>query len=569
MNHSIPPSKQELLDENSRLRKRIEELEGSSKDLQHTQQLLDESERRFRVWLENSPVCTKILDLDLRLQYMSQAGIDGLKVTNVEQYYGEPFPLSVYSPQVQAEILSDLKRVLEEGVVANRETPATTLDGEEIWFYSTFVPVKDDSGEIEYIIAVSTDISDRKKIEEERALLERRVQHAQKLESLGVLSGGIAHDFNNILMSILGNADLALDTLSPLSPARRNILEVERASRRAADLAKQMLAYSGKGHFIVEPIHLGEFVKEMARLLEVSISKKVELHYNLSQDLPTFGGDTTQIRQVIMNLITNASDSIGDDTGAISLSTGVMECDSKFLNNVNEVYLAGLTEPLEPGSYLYVEVQDTGCGMGEETLGKIFDPFYSTKFTGRGLGMSAVLGIVRGHKGAIQITSELGKGSCFRVFFPTDNFKVSRPVGVGERKRADTWHGSGTVLVVDDEETVRGVAKDMLERLGFHVLTATDGRKGLEVFAEHQQIIQCVLLDLTMPNMSGEEAYRELNRIDGSTPVILCSGYNRLDALEQIGKVEGVAEFLQKPYDISSLRSKLSKVLGDHLPASI
>ncbi len=426
------------------------------------------------------------------------------------------------------------------------------------------MPVKSDEGEIEYIIAVSTDISDRKRIEQERASLERQVQHAQKLESLGVLSGGIAHDFNNILMSVLGNADLALDALSPLSPARGNILEIERASRRAADLAKQMLAYSGKGHFVVEPIHLGEFVEEMAHLLEVSISKKVTLRCNLAEALPLFDGDTTQVRQVILNLITNASEAIGDEDGVIALSTGVQECDQEFLDYVNESLLAGLTEPLKPGTFAFLEVKDTGCGMDEDTLSKIFDPFFSTKFTGRGLGMSAVLGIVRGHNGAIEIDSKLGQGTSFRIYFPADGKSVpSQPPQV---RVADTseWQCVGAVLVVDDEESVRAVAKGMLERIGFHVLTAANGRKGVEVFAEHRQIIQCVLLDLTMPELNGVEAFREMSAIDRSIPVILCSGYNRLDALQRFHGM-GIADFLQKPYDLSILRLKLSEVLGDQV----
>ncbi len=555
-------SEQQLIDEIDRLKKRVAELESLPGALERTEELLTQSEQRFGVWLENSPVCTKVLDLDFRLQYMSQAGIDGLKVSNVEQYYGKPFPLDVYSPQVKEEILGDLNRAVETGEIVSRETPATTLEGELVWYYSTFVPVKDDAGKLQYIIAVSTDITDRRRIEEERAQLERQMQHAQKLESLGVLSGGIAHDFNNILMSILGNADLALDALSPLSPARGNLLEIERASRRAADLAKQMLAYSGKGHFVVEPIHLGEFVDEMAHLLEVSISKKIKLKYNLADDLPTFGGDTTQIRQVILNLITNASDAIGEEEGVIALSTGAMECDRQYLDSVNEVLLAGLSQPLATGTYAYVEVTDTGCGMDEEMLSKVFDPFYTTKFTGRGLGMSAVLGIIRGHKGAIRIESEPGKGTTFRVLFPADTADHEKEFGEIAHAAETPWQGSGAVLLADDEETVRSVAKDMLERIGFHVLTASDGRKAVELFQEHRQILSCVLLDLTMPHLNGREAYEVMRGIDSEIPVILCSGYNRIDAVKKFAGL-GLAGFIQKPYDMASLRAKLSSVIGE------
>ena len=412
--------------------------------------------------------------------------------------------------------------------------------------------------------SLEKEVTERKQAEEERLSLERQVQHAQKLESLGVLAGGIAHDFNNLLMAILGNADLALGELSPMSPARDNLQEIEKASRRAAGLAKQMLAYSGKGRFVVEPIELGELVKEMAHLLEVSISKKVVLKYNFAENLPPFDGDVTQIRQVVMNLITNASEAIGDKSGAIALSTGAMDCDRAYLDGVNEVLRAGLDEPLPEGVYTYVEVADTGCGMDAETIQKIFDPFFTTKFTGRGLGMSAVLGIVRGHQGAIKIYSEVGKGTTFKLLFP-----ASEPPEE-ERELAQAKQGtsedvpvpgfSGTILLVDDEETVRVVSKQMLERMGFTVLTAPDGREALKVFREHAGEIVCVLLDLTMPHMDGDEAFREMRRLHPGVTVILCSGYNEQDATQRFpGK--GLAGFIQKPYTLAALEEKLREVL--------
>lgn len=331
-----------------------------------------------------------------------------------------------------------------------------------------------DSKEVFSIIV--HDITDRLMAEEARKSLERQVQHAQKLESLGVLAGGIAHDFNNILTSILGNADLALSELSPLSPARDNLMEIEKASRRAAELAKQMLAYSGKGRFVVEPIRVGELVFEMAHMLDVSISKKAILKYNFAENLPTFDGDATQMRQIIMNLITNASDAIGDASGVIALSTGAMECDRAYLDSGNNVLQTTQEERLEEGVYIYIEVSDTGCGMDDETISKIFDPFFTTKFTGRGLGMAAVLGIVRGHQGAIQIQSELGKGSTFKVLFPATGPPEDHIEAPNEnRPSAEKWSASGTILIVDDEKSVRAVGKRMLEKYGFTVKTAQNG----------------------------------------------------------------------------------------------
>ncbi|MCP4301275.1 MAG: PAS domain S-box protein, partial [Gammaproteobacteria bacterium] len=229
--------------------------------------------------------------------------------------------------------------------------------------------------------ALRDKIAESKQAEEEKLALERQVLHAQKLESLGVLAGGIAHDFNNMLMSILGNADLALDVLSPMSPARGNLREIEKATRRAAELAKQMLAYSGKGRFVVEPIDAGGLIEEISHLLEVSISKKVVLKYNLAENLPTFDGDVTQIRQVFMNLITNASEAIGDKSGVIALSTGAMDCDRAYLDDVNEVLRAGLHVPLREGRDSYCGVGDTGCSTGAPTFEKVSDPFCTPKST--------------------------------------------------------------------------------------------------------------------------------------------------------------------------------------------
>ncbi|MCP4546467.1 MAG: PAS domain S-box protein [bacterium] len=413
----------------------------------------------------------------------------------------------------------------------------------------------------DYLLVLALNITERIRSEEERLTLERQVQHAQKLESLGVLAGGIAHDFNNLLMAILGNADLALYDLPPMSPARHNIEEIERASKRAADLAKQMLAYSGRGKFVVEPINAQELIKEIAHLLEVSISKKTALKFHFTDNAPTFDGDVTQIRQIIMNLITNAAEAIGDEDGVIALSTGVMDCDRTYLDHVNEVLLAGLDEPLPAGRYTYFEVTDTGSGMTAETMDRIFDPFFTTKFTGRGLGMSAVLGIIRGHKGALKISSEIDKGTTFKVLFPASgDIDTKDDLARRAHGEVEPWRGRGTILIADDEETVCSVGGQMLELLGFDVITAPDGREALEVFRTNMDSIVCVLLDLTMPNMGGEEAFHEMRSICPQVSVILCSGYNEQDATHRFAG-KGLSGFIQKPFSLTTLREALQAIL--------
>ena len=404
-------------------------------------------------------------------------------------------------------------------------------------------------------VAQGQDITERKRAEEERRGLEAQMQHTQKLESLGVLAGGIAHDFNNLLMVILGNADMALQDLSEVSPARPCIEEVEKASRRAADLTRQMLAYSGKGRFVIKAVDLSEVVEEMAHLLKSSISKKVTLKMNLERGLPAIEADIGQLQQVVMNLITNASEAFGEgEDGLVTMATGMMECSREYLGR------SCLPEQPPEGNYVFVEVSDTGCGMDDETRERLFDPFFTTKFTGRGLGMSAVLGIVRGHKGAIIVDSEPGQGTTVKVLFLALDEQAEEPLEEGKSRDAEEWRGSGTILLVDDEEAIRKLATHMLERMGFNVRVASDGREAVDVFRKHSSEIVCVLLDLSMPHMNGEQAFQELRRIKADVRVILSSGYAEAD-IESRFAGQGIAGFIQKPYTSANLKAKAKKVV--------
>ena len=400
--------------------------------------------------------------------------------------------------------------------------------------------------------ASARDSTERKKAEEERMELEGKVQQAQKLESLGVLAGGIAHDFNNLLVGVLGNADLALAKLAPAAPAREYVRDIETSARRAADLANQLLAYSGKGKFVVEPIDLSDLVDEISHLVEVSVSKKVAINYDLARNLPSIEADATQVRQVVLNLITNASEAIGESSGVVSVTTGQVECDT-------DTSAGPLTaEELPEGTCVFVEVADTGSGMDEETRKRIFDPFFTTKLTGRGLGLAAVLGIVRGHKGAIEVHSEPERGATIKVLFPASERSALRRRGreAGEA----TWKGEGTVLLVDDEEMVRQVASSLLTLMGFAVLTAADGVEALQIYRERTDDIALVLLDLAMPRMGGEETFTEIRRVKEDVKVILSSGYNEQDTTRNFAG-KGLAGFIQKPYRLDALRDMIRAVL--------
>ncbi|MEQ8188538.1 MAG: PAS domain-containing protein [Candidatus Eremiobacterota bacterium] len=461
-----------------------------------------------------------------------------------EQFIGKNLK-DILPSKISETVMQLLNKALETGKGQAMEY-SLFIEGKEKYFESRIVPC-----DSEKVLSVVRDITEKKKAEEERKKLEQQLQHAQKLESLGVLAGGIAHDFNNILTGILGYADLTLLDLSPLSPARDSVQQIVIAARRAADLTKQMLAYSGKGKFLIQPLQISNIVQEMSHLLEVSISKKCLLKYNFAKELPFIEGDATQLRQVIMNLIINASDAIGEYSGVISLNTGIMYCDHAYLS---ESYI---NENLPEGYYVYLEVADTGCGMTRDIQNKIFDPFFTTKFTGRGLGLAAVLGIVRSHHGCIKIYSEPGRGTNFRVIFPASN--VDGKEIEKEKSEAKGWRGKGTILVVDDEKTVRTVAKAMLTKLGFTVLAADDGITGLEAFKNNINDIGAVLLDMTMPRMNGEETFHELRRLRQDVQVILSSGYNEQEAISRFPG-QGLAGFIQKPYRVDELVKVLRKV---------
>ncbi len=426
-------------------------------------------------------------------------------------------------------------------------------DGSWVWIQSRGkIMARDKNGKPLRATGIHQDITRERLAEDQRRQLEIKMQQAQKLESLGVLAGGIAHDFNNILTAILGNNDLALMELSPSSTARARIEASSQAVRRAAELAQQMLAYSGKGRFLIADIDLNELVTDMGHLLKVSIAKQVVMQYHLAKNLPAISADVSQLRQVVMNLITNASEAIGERSGVVNLTTGVMDASREYLRD------SYLDENQPAGLYVFLEVSDTGCGMDKETISHIFDPFFTTKFTGRGLGMAAVLGIVRGHHGAVKVYSEPGKGTTFKILFPAINRDA---VTVNQRQKdSSPWRGSGTVLLVDDEETLRALGKEMLEMLGFTVLLAEDGEQALEVFRRHTADVTCVILDLIMPRMGGEEAFRELRQLNKEVKVVIASGYSESDIKEKfLGK--GLTGFLQKPYQLNDLQAVLQSFL--------
>ena len=400
---------------------------------------------------------------------------------------------------------------------------------------------------------LSKEISERLRMEREQRTLHEKMQQSQKLESLGLMAGGIAHDFNNILMAVLGNVELARLETPVGTPVYEYLQDIDKASCRAAELARQMLIYSGRGHATVQGIELNDMVRDMTSMLKVSLGKRIQIAYELEQGVPSVDGDLTQMRQVLMNLIINASEAIGKESGRITVRTGVIQYDQQMIAAL------WLKEELSAGKYVFMDVIDTGCGMDETTVRRIFDPFFTTKFTGRGLGLAAVLGIIKGHNGAIDVTSQKGKGTQFRIILP-----IGRRGGGQERAAPDgdilAWRGEGTILLADDEPTIRALAHRLLERSGFSVLDARDGNEAIEIFKQQQHRICCVLLDLTMPDVNGKEAFDGIRQIDPAAKIILCSGYMEENMAMKFPDWN-VSGFLQKPYKYEALVTLLRKIV--------
>jgi PAS domain S-box-containing protein len=441
---------------------------------------------------------------------------------------------------------------------SNEEWVTFADDGHKALLNTIKSPMFDAEGGLIGVLGIAHDITEIKNAETERLELERQLLHSQKLESLGVLSGGIAHDFNNLLLAILGNLDLALLNLPDDAAVRRNIDQAVIASKHAAKLTGMMLAYSGKGNFIIKELNLTELVKENANMLSAAIPKSVNLDLQLDHSLPPVMADAGQVQQVVMNLITNAAEAICKDNGTITLSTGVQKFDQATLNS------SRVEEKLAAGRYVWMEVSDNGCGMDEDTLQKLFDPFFTTKFTGRGLGMSAVLGIIRAHKGAFLVKSKPGAGTTMLVVLPIASHAQAEEAiskAATNVSPADSCQFSGVVMIVDDEELVRRVSVNMMGALGFQTLVASDGEEALSMFREHGEMIGLVLLDQSMPGMDGVSVFRELRKIKQDIKVLLASGYSEEEVSERFTGL-GLSGFIHKPFNLHNLSSEVQRVLA-------
>jgi PAS domain S-box-containing protein len=510
-----------------------------------TKRAWQESERRYRDLIELAPSGIAIVQ-DGRFVYINHTGCRMMGIDSPERMIGMSVADLNHPDDLPASFARQEMIAATGQAVPLRHFRIRRFDGEYIDVESCAGPCTHEGRPAMQLIA--RDVTDRKRAEEEKRRLETKMLHLQKLESLGVLAGGIAHDFNNLLTSILGFANLALDDLPAENPVRAWVGEIENAALRAADLTRQMLAYSGKGKFVVEPIDLDRLVREMAQLLQTVISKKARLQLDLRP--APLEGDATQIRQIVMNLITNASDALAGD-GMIRVETGTRLVTSQQLQS------PFLQDDLPSGRYAFVRVQDTGRGMSRDTLARIFEPFFSTKFTGRGLGLAAVLGIVRGHRGTIQVDSLEGTGTTFEVLFPALAMPQSgAKVESGFEPQGRDSQGCGKILIVEDEENVRTLAERLLARAGFQVQVAADGLAGLTLFAERPEQFGAVVLDWTMPRLDGIDVIDRLRAVRADIPIVLMSGYSQHDLSSRVAEAN-VAAFIQKPFSASDFVARV------------
>jgi len=385
-----------------------------------------------------------------------------------------------------------------------------------------------------------------------------RLRHTQKLESLGVLASGIAHDFNNLLTVILGNAEMARVELGS-GDASRSLDDIEQAARRAAELCRELLAYAGKSKIQMEPLDFNRDIREIGELLRVTVPRSFRVTYELADGLPQIEADASQIRQVVMNLITNAAEAIGERSGQIAIRTDLVQCDQETLGSLI------LGQELPAGAYLRLEVEDDGCGMSQTTRQNMFDPFYTTKFAGRGLGLAAVLGIIRGHRGAIHCRSELGRGSTFQIYLPapaSDDSSLEQP----DAPAAGDGIPAFRVLLAEDEPLVRQVTGRMLARLGGTVVEAVNGRDALRRFEAEPGGFNLVMLDLIMPSLGGEETLRQIRQVCPGQKAVLLSGLAE-DTVDRALLGQSHTVFLQKPLDLRLLADRLRKILAEPDPA--
>ena len=538
----------------NRLRE-VEQLNRQIFERKKAEKKFRESDRRIRSWLEHSPVCTKILDHDFHLQYMSSAGINFLKIKDITKFYGKKFPLLCYPEPTRTDIAENLEKIRETGEVIVMETPVFDEAGNTLWFQSTFAPIADEEGRCDYIIVVSVDMTDRKRAEETQTNLEKRLRQSQTIEAIGLTAGGVAHDLNNILSGTIGYPELILKTLPEDSDLRESIIAIKNSGYRAAAVVADLLTLTRGVASARENHDLHAIIKEQlhspeCKKLRASPSK-VKFEYQLDAEESYISCSPVHIKKCLLNLIINAAEAF-THSGTISITTSNRSFDQQ----------AAAKHSLKAGGYVILNVKDNGPGISENDLAHIFEPFYTKKKMGKsgtGLGLMVVFNTVEEHGGRISVQST-DDGTCFQIYLPLAVDKREVPIA-SNRKKAITGQKEH-ILVVDDDPQLLDLANKMLTILGYKVDTVLSGEQAVNFVNE--QSVDLIVLDMLMePGMNGYQTYKEIIKLYPDQKAIIASGFSVSDDVEAAMKL-GVGGFIKKPYSIEQVGLAIKGVLDSH-----
>lgn len=528
----------------AQLQAAVAELESEVHERRRVSAELQQSQSLLQSFLDHMPAALGVQDLEGRFVLVNEQLLHSVGLSSPDQILGQT-PHAFFPEAFIRTAQQERLHIQSTGATVTSEYGRLDTNGQVTLVHS--FPIRDTNGTIIAVGRIAMDITAQKRNEEARLNLERQLLEAQRRESIGLLASGIAHDFNNLLAIIQGHAELTLCDLPVASPLHANVEAIVNGVQRAADFTAQMLAYAGKGQFMVEPLQLNFLIQEMANLLRASITRYATVHYQLAAALPLINADAAQIRQVVLNLLVNASEALLEQAGQITITTLAEELSATRLNELI------LGADLPPGRYVRMSVTDTGCGMDEATRARMFEPFFSTKFTGRGLGLAALEGIIRSHHGALEVLSVPGQGTTIHVWLPACDSTL--PAFTPQPATPATM-GQGTVLVVDDEAAVRRVARSMLEHQGFHTLEAESGEAVLAMLAAGIPNLTAVLLDLTMPGFDSKAVTRQISRQYPGLRIVLMSGYSTRSFSNHHANLP-VTAMLQKPFSLASLQAAL------------
>ena len=544
--HSPEHTQKRLEQTLENLRIHQEELRVQNDDLLKIQEELEESHSKYRELFESAPIGYVILN---NLGHVEEINLTGCHLLGHEHDHVLRTNIATYiHPESRQSFDKHLSQIFLGALRASVEIQFFHPTKQPLHVSLESVPIRDFQERVVSCRTAVIDITERKH-------LESQVRYAQKLESLGVLAGGIAHDVNNLLGIISSHAGLALNEVPDYSVQHDRLKTIEKAALRGGELAHQLLSYAGRSKATFRTINLTSLIRDMSHLLQVAIAQKGTLQYELVEDLPPINADPSQMRQILLNLTTNASEALEGQVGVIRICTKIMSVTPDLLK---QCVLVG---DIVPGEAVCLEIVDSGSGIRQRDLPKIFDPFFTTKFTGRGLGLAALLGIIRTHGGAITVISTRGQGTSFRMVFPIDTSQqTERETESSVFSEPDTEEMEGKIiLIIDDEEGICIAARLILEQAGFQVLLASDGRDGLRIFHQHRDELAGVLLDLTMPNINGEKVFRAIRTHSQDLPVIVSSGHSEEEARKRLSSTD--FHFIQKPYVISILPRTFKKMI--------